>query len=157
MKFANPIRLALLISLSVIVFVTLVYLLLVSFDLLPFRLAAILILDLLLFIFTYLLTKNILERFIFEKIKVIYKSIQSLKLSRLEKQALRSGMGEEMIERVGQDVKNWAEGKKAEIEELQKAADYRREFLANVAHEIKTPIANIQGYISTRLKRTLTV
>jgi two-component system, OmpR family, phosphate regulon sensor histidine kinase PhoR len=151
MKFTNPVRLALLISISIVVFITLVYVLLVSFKLLPLSMAAILVLDALLFIFTYILTKNILERFIFEKIKVIYKSIQSLKLSRPEKKALRSGLGEEMIERVGQDVKDWAEGKKAEIEELQKAASYRREFLANVAHEIKTPIANIQGYISTLL------
>jgi two-component system, OmpR family, phosphate regulon sensor histidine kinase PhoR len=151
MKFTNPVRLALLISISIVVFITLVYTLLISFKLLPFSLAAILVMGALLFIFTYILTKNILERFIFEKIKVIYKSIQSLKLTRMEKQALRSDLGEEMIERVSRDVKDWADGKKAEIEELQKAANYRREFLANVAHEIKTPIANIQGYVSTLL------
>ena len=56
-----------------------------------------------------------------------------------------------MINQVSKDVKDWAEDKKAEIEQLQKTESYRREFLANVSHEIKTPISNMQGYISTLL------
>jgi len=56
-----------------------------------------------------------------------------------------------MLQQVSKDVIDWAEDKTAEIEQLQKAGNYRREFLANVSHEIKTPISNIQGYISTLL------
>ena len=151
MKFTNPVRLALILSLSIIIFFSLVYALLAGLNIIPFRLAAILVIDALLFLFSYFLTKNILEKFIFEKIKVIYKIIQSLKLSKTEKKAWRAELGEDMINQVGKDVMDWVEDKKAEIEELQKAETYRREFLANVAHEIKTPISNIQGYISTLL------
>lgn len=151
MKFTNPIRLGLIISISIIIFTSLVYSLLALLNITPFRITLLLIMDILIFIFTYFLAKNILEKFIFEKIKVIYKNIQSLKLTRVEKKALRSGLGEDMINQVGKDVMDWAEDKKAEIEQLQNAETYRREFLANVSHEIKTPIANIQGYISTLL------
>jgi len=151
MKFTNPVRLALIISLLTIVFFSLIYSLLVLLNKIPFSIAVILTFDVLLFIFTYFLLKNILEKLIFEKIKVIYKIIQSLKLTRVEKKALRTTLGEDMINQVSEDVMDWAEDKKAEIEQLRKAEAYRREFLANVSHEIKTPISNIQGYISTLL------
>ena len=151
MKFTNPIRLALIISFSIVIFIFLVYSLLALLNFTSFNIPVILTVDALVFIFSYFLVKTILDKFIFEKIKVIYKIIQSLKLSRIEKKALRSQLGEDMINQVSKDVMDWAEGKKAEIEELQKSETYRREFLANVSHEIKTPISNIQGYISTLL------
>ena len=150
-KFTNPNRLALFISLVTILFISLVYGLLVLVRILPFQWAAILMLDSLVFIFTFILVKIILENFIYQKIKVIYKIIQSLKLSRSEKKAWRAEFGEDMIGQVSKDVMDWAEKKTAEIEALQKTAAYRREFLANVSHEIKTPISNMQGYISTLL------
>jgi two-component system, OmpR family, phosphate regulon sensor histidine kinase PhoR len=151
MKFTNPVRLSLILSVSAVVFISLVYIVFVLLKLTPFSIAVFLVTGIMLFIFTYFLAKSILEKFIFEKIKVIYKTIQSHKLSRTEKKAFRSALGDDMINQVGKDVMDWAEDKKAEIDELRKAETYRREFLANVSHEIKTPIANIQGYISTLL------
>ena len=38
-----------------------------------------------------------------------------------------------------------------QIEELKKLEAYRREFLGNVSHELKTPLFNIQGYLLTLL------
>jgi two-component system phosphate regulon sensor histidine kinase PhoR len=151
MKFTNPVRLALFFSVSIVIFSSLLYGLMVLLNKVSFSIAVILTFDVLLFIFSYFLLKNILEKLIFEKIKVIYKIIQSLKLTRFEKKALRSSLGEDMLNQVSKDVMDWAEDKKAEIEQLRKAETYRREFLANVSHEIKTPISNIQGYISTLL------
>jgi len=151
MKFTNPIRLTLIISISIVAFFSLIYSLLSLLNKIPFSIPVILTINILLFIFTYFLIKNILEKLIFEKIKVIYKIIQSLKLTRVEKMAFRSELGEDMINQVSKDVMDWAEDKKAEIEQLRKAEAYRREFLANVSHEIKTPISNIQGYILTLL------
>lgn len=151
MRSAKPGPLSLLISFLIILFLTGIYGILAISGAVEFNATALIVMDASLFIFTYFIIRTILHTFIFEKIKVIYKSIQSLKLTRAEKKALRSDLGEEMMERVSQDVKDWAEGKRAEIEQLQKTAAYRREFLSNVAHEIKTPIANIQGYISTLL------
>ena len=50
-----------------------------------------------------------------------------------------------------QQVNAWSEERKEEIEQLEKLENYRKEFLGNVSHELKTPIFNIQGYISTLL------
>ncbi len=46
-------------------------------------------------------------------------------------------------------MKEWSEERKEEIEQLEKLENYRKEYLGNVSHELKTPIFNIQGYIST--------
>lgn len=151
MKFTNPVRLALIISISVCLFISLIFCILILLNNFQYNIAIILIIEVLLFIFTFFLAKFFLEKFIFEKIKVIYKIIQSSKLTRPEKKAFRSALGKDMIIEVSNDVKDWAEGKKTEIEQLRKAEGYRREFLANVSHELKTPISNIQGYIATLL------
>jgi len=151
MKFTKPAILALIISVFVIAFISVVYSILVLTRLMPFDLVSVIILNGAVFIFTYFLSKFFLEKFIFEKVKVIYKIIQSLKLTRDEKKAWRSEMNDDMIAQVSRDVMEWAEGKRAEIAQLQNVETYRREFLANVSHEIKTPISNIQGYITTLL------
>lgn len=91
-----------------------------------------------------------LELFIYDKIKLIYKNIHSLKAPKGNKFE-RIGLTEDVISKVNQDVISWAADKKEEIEQLKKMEEYRRSFLGNVAHELKTPIFNIQGYISTLL------
>lgn len=151
MKFTSPVKLSLIISLSSVIIITLIYTLFVVIETIPFSLTVIIITGVLLFLFTYFLSRFILEKFIFEKIKLIYKVIQSHKLSRSEKKEFRAALGEDMMQQVSKDVMDWAEDKNAEIAQLHKAETYRREFLANVSHEIKTPIANIQGYVSTLL------
>jgi two-component system, OmpR family, phosphate regulon sensor histidine kinase PhoR len=150
-RFTNPNRLSLFISFLIIVFVTIISSIMLWLDFDGLKWSNIIIVDAFLFIFSYFLLKIILENFIYEKIKVIYKMIQSLKLSKTEKKAWRAELGEDMIGMVSKDVMDWAENRTAEIEQLHKSENYRREFLANVSHEIKTPISNMQGYISTLL------
>ena len=97
-----------------------------------------------------------ISRFITEKIKVIYKTIGELQIKQ-EKGKKKKGSSD-ILEIVNQVVLRWSEEKKKEIEELKQMAVYRREFLGNVSHELKTPIFNIQGYIHTliaRLKSTI--
>ncbi len=103
-----------------------------------------------LLIFSWLLYRYTLEKFIYEKIKIIYKTIHHLKRPK-ENERLKLNIGSDTIEKVNQEVAEWGENKTKEIEELKRLAAYRREFIGNVSHELKTPIFNIQGYVLTLL------
>lgn len=102
------------------------------------------------FIVCYFIFQFTLEEFFYERIKVIYKTIYSLK-SPEKKQQAHVDLNRDIISEVNQEVINWAKDYKEEIDGLKKLETYRREFLGNVSHELKTPIFNIQGYLTTLL------
>ncbi|MBP7497706.1 MAG: sensor histidine kinase [Bacteroidales bacterium] len=108
--------------------------------------------NIILFVSSWLIYRYTLDNFIYEKIKLIYKTIHKIKISDEEKKKYYPKADEKVIERVNQDVVKWAEDKAKEIEELKKLENYRREFIGNVSHELKTPVFNIQGYILTLLE-----
>jgi two-component system phosphate regulon sensor histidine kinase PhoR len=58
---------------------------------------------------------------------------------------------EKLLETVTSEISDWADSNRREIERLEEMERFRREYLGNFAHEIKTPVFNIQGYISTLL------
>ncbi len=101
------------------------------------------------FIITYIIVYFLLNSFIFEKINPIYKTIHNLNIPEKE---LRKNLEEkDVIKEVNTEVVDWANKKTREIAQLKQLAKYRKEFLGNVSHELKTPIFNIQGYILTLL------
>ena len=57
-----------------------------------------------------------------------------------------------IISRINKEVEDWADKKTGEIRKLKQLEKYRRDFLGNVSHELKTPIFNIQGYVLTLLE-----
>ena len=89
-----------------------------------------------------------INSFIKSKVKPIYKTIHHFK---------PSGTGnmphneKDPFSEVNKEVANWMQGKTREIQQLKQMEKYRKEFLGNVSHELKTPIFNIQGYILTLL------
>lgn len=95
------------------------------------------------FIFFYYL----IEKYIYSKIKVIYKMIHSLKLGKDLKDVLGEYVSSDPINDVELEVREWAKEKKTEIDELKKQEKFRREFLSNISHEFKTPLFAIQGYV----------
>lgn len=99
----------------------------------------------------YLLVYFVIERFIYRKIKLIYKFISQTKASKREEFYASELLPQKTIEEVNEDVAKWAEERKGEIERLQNNEQFRREFLMNLAHELKTPIFSAQGYIDTLL------
>lgn len=101
------------------------------------------------FIVVYILVYYLLNNFIFEKINPIYKTILSLNISDKD---LKSRLEDkDMVLEVNREFKLWANKKTQEIDQLKQMAEYRKEFIGNVSHELKTPIFNIQGYILTLL------
>lgn len=95
----------------------------------------------------YFLFQFLFERFIVDKIKLIYKMIHNLKLGKDLKNALGVQMGKDPLNDVQQEVLAWSKEKKREIEVLRGQEKFRREFLNNVSHEFKTPLFAIQGYL----------
>jgi two-component system, OmpR family, phosphate regulon sensor histidine kinase PhoR len=93
------------------------------------------------------------ELFIYKKIKILYKTIHSVKT--LSDGKLRVQMSQEVLEDVNIEVAKWADEKIKEVKELASKDNYRREFIGNLAHELKTPLFNIQGYIDTLIDSDL--
>lgn len=110
------------------------------------------VIALLLFFFIALfLIQFVLNRFIADKIKPIYKIINYV--PQKGKQVKRDSHQRFVeLSEVEHDVEEWAQNQLQEIERLKDLERYRKEFVGNVSHELKTPIFNIQGYILTLLE-----
>lgn len=98
------------------------------------------------FIASYIGFKIAVERFIYKKIKVIYRTIHDLKLKKVDDSK------EFSLTQIQMDVEDWDKLNKEEIDRLKGLENYRREFVGNLSHELKTPIFNIQGYLLTLLE-----
>lgn len=96
-----------------------------------------------------------LQTFIYRKIKLIYKLIYQTKATKREEFYYKNILPQKGIDEVREDVEAWAEQKKREIETLQANEAFRKEFLQNLSHELKTPIFAIQGYVDTLLDGAL--
>ncbi len=104
---------------------------------------------------SYFLISFMLERFIYRKIKLIYKFIYQTKATKKEETYYKYVLPQKSIDEVREDVEAWAEENKQEIELLRKNEQFRKEFLQNLSHEFKTPVFAIQGYVDTLLQGAL--
>lgn len=86
------------------------------------------------------------ERFIYRRVKKIYDDLTLLESASLIKQPITTDMAT-----LTQEIDKFARDKKLEIETLKVREEYRKEFLGNVSHELKTPLFTVQGYILTLL------
>src|SRR5882757_8404583 len=96
---------------------------------------------------SYVVFYYLIEKYIYSRIKLIYKLIHNLKLGRDLRDALGEHVSANPINDVESEVKEWDKQKKIEIDELRKQEKFRRDFLSNISHEFKTPLFAIQGYI----------
>ncbi|NDV41740.1 sensor histidine kinase [Flagellimonas sediminis] len=86
------------------------------------------------------------ERFIYRRIKKIYDDVTLLESSSFSSKPVTTDM-----KTLTEEIERFAEGKKIEIDTLKIREEYRKEFLGNVSHELKTPLFTVQGYILTLL------
>lgn len=104
------------------------------------------------FILCFFLSRFLIEKFVYRKIKLIYKFIHQTKASKREEFYKKSVLPKQSIEEVGEEVLQWADQRKAEMEMLEKNEAFRKEFLQNLAHEFKTPVFALQGYLETLIE-----
>ena len=104
---------------------------------------------------SYFLILVTMERFIYRKIKLIYKFIYQTKATKKEETYYQYLVPQKSIDEVREDVEEWAEKQAEEIELLKKNEQFRKEFLQNLSHEFKTPVFAIQGYVDTLLHGAL--
>ena len=86
------------------------------------------------------------ERFIYRRVKKIYDDLTLLESTSLRQQPITTDMGT-----LTREIDKYARDKKLEIETLKVREEYRKEFMGNVSHELKTPLFTVQGYILTLL------
>ncbi len=103
-----------------------------------------------LFAISYAITIYFLKNYIYRKIKLIYKTIHQHKVSPSEK-STTVDIKSNILDEVEREVSDWAAMQEAEIAKYKSWAEYRRKFIGDISHELKTPIFNIQGYLHTLL------
>ena len=126
-----------------------ILLLILRYLFVPIDIWIIISIDVLIFLSGFFFFKYAVDEFIYKKIKLIYKTINSFRTVKANDAS--SSVNNESLDSVNQAVIDWGARHKIEIDELKKLAAYRREFLGNISHELKSPIFNIQGYVLTLL------
>jgi two-component system phosphate regulon sensor histidine kinase PhoR len=96
--------------------------------------------------FSFFVIQYRVEHFIYRRVKKIYDDVELLESTTFRSPSITTDM-----EALTREVQKFATDKKLEIETLKGREEYRREFLGNVSHELKTPLFTVQGYLSTLL------
>jgi len=131
------------------VYVTLFFLatiFLYHFLLQPLNLFFVFLFSIVFYAATFFLIQFRVEHFIYKQVKKIYDDVSLLETTSYLNQPVTTDMAT-----LTKEVKKFARDKKLEIETLKIREEYRREFLGNVSHELKTPLFTVQGYLLTLL------
>ena len=97
---------------------------------------------------SYFVIYHAVEDFINQRIKLLYKTISKMKGIG----DTQINMDEDVIGKVNKDVMDWASEQIEEITLLRETDSFRKDFIGNLAHELKTPLFNIQGFIMTLIE-----
>lgn len=98
------------------------------------------------YIFSFIIIQYRVEQFIYKRVKKIYDDLTLLESASLRKNRITTDMAT-----LTQEIDQYAKDRKLEIETLKVREEYRKEFLGNVSHELKTPLFTVQSYILTLL------
>lgn len=88
--------------------------------------------------------------FLQNKVRMIYRTMHELRSKKSRE--VRVKMDTDVLGEINKDAMDWAQERRDEIKELEEREQFRREFIGNLSHELKTPLFNIQGYILTLLE-----
>lgn len=100
-----------------------------------------------LFVLSFFIVQYRVEHFIYQRVRKIYNDVSLLDNDDLHRQSVTTDM-----ETLSKSLQKFTEGKRIEIQNLIEKDSFRREFLGNVAHELKTPLFTVQGYVLTLIE-----
>ncbi len=146
MNLSNPKNISFRIS-FIVFFIMILILVLLNLEALNNNFFQTILILLISFILIFIVIYYYIRRYIYDRVKVIYKSIR--------RQKSTSEFIESDLDKVSNDVELISSERDKEIDNLKMTESFRREFLGNVSHELKTPIFNIQGYIHTLIDGAL--
>ncbi len=112
----------------------------IGFWVLPFAVVTLLIIS-------FFILQYRVEYFIYSRVRKIYEDVSLLKIEDLKRKSVTTDM-----ETLSKSLQKFAEGKRIEIQNLTERDSFRRDFLGNVAHELKTPLFTVQGYLLTLIE-----
>lgn len=144
-KFKRSYRFAFFTSTYITLFLSLL-ILIYEYSVLSINWVSILVFALLCFIFSFFIIQLRIEYFIYKRVKAVYDSVSLLDAETIGTKRVTSDM-----RTLTAEVEKFARDKKLEIETLQVRENYRKEFIGNISHELKTPLFTVQGYILTLL------
>ncbi len=104
------------------------------------------------FVAVMLISLLIIRKYVAYKLKPIYSIVLSRNVHTKE---VLTELKDKRVQDIGEELSEWADTNDREIARLKEAETFRKQYLGNVAHELKTPIFNVQGYISTLLDGAL--
>ncbi len=99
--------------------------------------------------FTFFMSRYLIHRFLYSKIRMLYKTIHDTQF--IDREFIDKVKTIDILTEAEKEVKEWSEGRGSLVMQLKCQEEYRKEFIGNISHELKTPIFNIQGYILTLL------
>lgn len=98
------------------------------------------------FLFSFIITQFRVEKLIYKRINQIYEDLTLLEEASFSRDSITTDMAT-----LTKQIDQYAKNKKVEIETLKVREEYRKEYLGNVSHELKTPLFTVQGYLETLL------
>ncbi len=108
------------------------------------------LIPIILLVTTFPIAHYLVDYFIYRRIKILYKLVSTEKGGKeLKEGALQEE--DDFLQAVEEEVRRYSTSKQSEIKALKRMETFRKEFIGNVSHELKTPIFNAQGYIETLL------
>lgn len=112
----------------------------------PIKIVPLITFSIVCYFISFIVIQIRVERFIYRRVKNIYDDLKLLESANFSKESITTDMGT-----LTQEIDKYARNKKLEIETLKVREEYRKEFIGNVSHELKTPLFTVQGYILTLL------
>ncbi|PKP25277.1 MAG: two-component sensor histidine kinase [Bacteroidetes bacterium HGW-Bacteroidetes-2] len=133
-------------SLYLSVLLTIIFIGLLFFNLDSISILQVLYSFIIIYFISFVIIQYRVKRFIFNQVKKIYDNVSLLDATTLIPKNITTDMAS-----LTREVEKFAEDRKLEIETLKIRENYRKEFMGNISHELKTPLFTVQGYILTLL------